>query len=168
MYYVEENDKIVLFDEDYQKLRNTLMFMPQYAQLPIKQTDRPIVDFEWADTQEYADKKAAERETAFKKDFFEIPGFGWFRKQPKGYSSAVESITCAFNMVGVLGGIPAGTLIFYTAPDFYDAEQCTEEWLVAHQIPGAAMDAQSFGQFYATFLQAWNTQEHLKEVEAGV
>lgn len=58
MYYVEQNSKIVLFDEDRQVLENTLEFTPQYAGLEIKVTDRPIVDFEWADTPEWEEEQA--------------------------------------------------------------------------------------------------------------
>ena len=60
MFYIEENEKIVLFDENYGKLVDTLKFMPQYAGLEIQETDRPIVDFEFADTEEYKERKAKE------------------------------------------------------------------------------------------------------------
>lgn len=53
MYYVSDNNQIVLYDENRAKLSNTLEFMPQYADLPILETDRPIVDFEFADTPEW-------------------------------------------------------------------------------------------------------------------
>lgn len=109
---------------------------------------------------QYEDEEAAKRKELFEQDFFQIEGVGYYRKSPKGYSSAVESINTAFNMVSVVGNLPAGTLIFYTEPDFHDASQCTEEWLVAHQIRSEAMTAQQFGQFYAQFMMAWNTQEH--------
>ncbi len=58
-YYIESGSKIVLADSDYQKLVNTLDFMPQYKNLDIKQTTRPIVlsdksnEFVFADTEEY-------------------------------------------------------------------------------------------------------------------
>ena len=52
-YYIEKDNKILLFDEDKQKLQDTIAFMPQYADLPILETDRPIVDFEFADTPEW-------------------------------------------------------------------------------------------------------------------
>lgn len=58
MYYVEENNKLVLFDEDKEKLQNTLSFMPQYRGLEIFETKRPIVDFEFADTEEYKQEQA--------------------------------------------------------------------------------------------------------------
>lgn len=48
MYYVEDNNKIVLFDEDKHKLQDTLAFMPQYKDLEIKEVQEGyvIVDFE--------------------------------------------------------------------------------------------------------------------------
>ena len=64
MYYVENTEKIVLFDEDKNKLQNTIAFMPQYSGLEIKETNRPIVNFQFADTDEYKEKlaqKEAER-----------------------------------------------------------------------------------------------------------
>ena len=47
MFYIEDNNKIVLFDEDKQKLQDTIAFMPQYKGLEIKKvpTDYVIVDF---------------------------------------------------------------------------------------------------------------------------
>lgn len=58
MYYIEQDNKIVLFDEDKQKLQNTIAFMPQYQGLEIKETERPIVDFQFADTDEYKEEQA--------------------------------------------------------------------------------------------------------------
>lgn len=56
-YYLEKDNKIVLHDTDRNRLFTTLKFTPQYNGLEIKETDRPIEDFEWADTEEYAIKK---------------------------------------------------------------------------------------------------------------
>ena len=84
----------------------------------------------------------------------------YFRKQPKGYSSAVESINTAFNIVNTIGTLPAGSLVFYQQPDFADETQCTEEWLVEHQVKSEEMAATEFGTFYAGFITAWNAQEH--------
>ena len=58
MFYVEQDGQIVLFNEDRQILENTLEFTPQYAGLEIKVTDRPIIDFEWADTPEWQEEQA--------------------------------------------------------------------------------------------------------------
>ena len=56
-YYIEKDNKILLFDEDKQKLQNTIAFMPQYKDLKILETERPIVNFEFADTTEYIEKQ---------------------------------------------------------------------------------------------------------------
>ena len=115
---------------------------------------------------DYDTEQATKREENFKTNFFEIAPIeglftgGWYRRVPKGYTSAIESLNTAFNAVTVLGKLPADTLTFYTAPDFADAEQCTEEWLVANAFKNAEMTTTEFGAFYATFLQAWNATEH--------
>ncbi len=108
----------------------------------------------------YETIEAAQRQADFESKFFNIPGFGWFRKVPKGYTSAVECLNLAFNNVSLLGKLPAETMIFYTQPDFTEPEECTEEWLVAHQIKNAEMTVEQFGQFYAGFSEAWNSTEH--------
>lgn len=110
------------------------------------------------------DEKAEQREAQFKTQFFEIQNFGWYRKVPKGYSSAVESLNTAFNAVSILGKLPAGMLIFYQTPDF--TQDITEEWLINHQILNPEMTAQEFGQFYILFMTAWNTQEHVNTTES--
>lgn len=58
MFYIEQDNKIVLFDKDKQKLIDTQLFMPQYNGLEIKETQRPIVDFQFADTPEYEAEQA--------------------------------------------------------------------------------------------------------------
>lgn len=57
-YYIEQDNQIVLFDEDKQRLQDTIAFMPQYKGLEIKETERPIVDFQFADTEEYKQEQA--------------------------------------------------------------------------------------------------------------
>ena len=112
---------------------------------------------------------AEDREKKFRKAFFEIPAIGaafkggWYRKKPKGYSSATESINTAFNIVTTMGVLPKDSLVFYTKPDFTKEEQCTEEWLIANQFKNDAMSKEDFVQLYYAFVTAWNTQEHLEE-----
>ena len=105
--------------------------------------------------------KALERELYFKSQFFEIDGIGWFRRTPKGYNSAVESINTAFNVVSIMQKLPIGTMTFYTAPDFTIEEQCMEEWLIENSFKNEEMTTEDFAQFYANFMIAWNNQEHL-------
>lgn len=61
MFYIEENNKIVLFNENRNILEKTISFMPQYKDLEIKETDRPIENFEFSDTPEYIAKKTKEQ-----------------------------------------------------------------------------------------------------------
>lgn len=105
------------------------------------------------------------READFKSKFFKIEGYGWYRRQPKGYSSAIESLNTAFNSFTVMQqtGVeifPANVFIFYQAPDFTKPEECTEEWLIEHQTKNEAMTALEFGTFYSTFANTWNSEEH--------
>ena len=66
-YYIEKNNQILLFDTDKTRLENTLSIQPQYKSLPILETGRPIVDFEFADTEEYlAEQFAAAKEAKYK------------------------------------------------------------------------------------------------------
>lgn len=58
MFYIEQDNKILLFDEDLEKLQNTLLCMPEYSDLEIKETERAIADFQFADTEEYKQEKA--------------------------------------------------------------------------------------------------------------
>ena len=60
-YYIkDENDKIILFDEDKQKLQNTIAFMPQYQGLEIKEVEEGYViyDFELMTVEEMKEKQA--------------------------------------------------------------------------------------------------------------
>ena len=109
---------------------------------------------------DYDEEQAELREANFKKEFFKVNNFGWYRKQPKGYQSAVESMNVLFNIANVAQGIQAGLVIFYQEPDFTKPEECTEEWLVQHQIVMPAMTVQEFMQLYVAFMTAWNTEEH--------
>lgn len=48
MFYIKYENKIVLFDEDKQRLQNTIVFMPQYQGLEVKEVEEGYViyDFE--------------------------------------------------------------------------------------------------------------------------
>lgn len=145
-----------IFEGTYPKEAADFACDNQYRILEIE----PIDDVERFQIVEVSKPTAEQNKAEFESKFFEIEGVGYYRKQPKGYQSAVESINTAFNMVTVLGLLPANTLTFYTAPDFADAEQCTEEWLIVNSFKNEVMTAQEFGEFYAKFMTAWNTQEH--------
>lgn len=103
---------------------------------------------------------AEDRRETFLLDFFKVGNIGYYRRQPKGYQSAIESINTAYNMCKENKGLPAGVLIFYAEPDFTKPEECTEEWLVEHQIVLPAMGEADFIQLYNLFVTTWNQQEH--------
>ena len=60
MFYIQQDEKIVLFDEDRQKLQNTILFMPQYQGLEIKEVQEGYViyDFELMTVEEKEAKEA--------------------------------------------------------------------------------------------------------------
>lgn len=60
MFYIENGNKILLFDEDKQKLQNTILFMPQYQGLEIKEVQEGYViyDFELMTVEEKEEKEA--------------------------------------------------------------------------------------------------------------
>lgn len=111
-------------------------------------------------TEEYKNILAGKREKEFKAQFFKVADYGYFRKQPKGYGTAIESLNTAFNIVAVTGVLPANTLTFYKEPNFSFENQCTEEWLVANSFKNQQMTSAEFSNFYATFVTAWNNEEH--------
>lgn len=110
------------------------------------------------------EETSAERKAAFLQSFFKVNlgelGNGYYRKKPKGYQSAIESINTAQIICSKMNGLPAGVLIFYKQPTFSKPEQCTEEWLVAHQIVIPALTVEQFDELYLSFIQSWNKQEH--------
>ena len=160
MWIAKNNDLIILAKNTKKELEQALKFMV-YTDIEETEIEYELYNGEYLTPEEIADI----READFKEKFFEIPTYGWFRKQPKGYSSAVESLNTAFNVVSIMQSLPAGTLIFYQAPDFTNPEECTEEWLIEHQTPNKQMTAQEFGAFYIAFMTAWNSQEHVSEEE---
>ena len=62
MFYILQDEKIVLFDTDKEQLINTLLFMPQYAGLPILETEREIIEL----NNEFKFKDEVEEELALK------------------------------------------------------------------------------------------------------
>ena len=160
MWIAKNNDLIILANNSRAELENQLKFMVYDS---IEETEE---EYELINGQYVTETEASElREQEFLKDFFNVEGFGYYRRQPKGYQSAVESMNVLFNIANVSQGIQAGLIIFYQEPDFSEPEECTEEWLINHQIIMPAMTLQEFMQLYVVFMTAWNNQEHVSEVE---
>ena len=110
MYYIEENSKIVLFDESKGRLVDTIAFMPQYQELEILETDKEIVTFDgefyFVDDEEYiAKKEQAEREriqalSMTRSDFFDgmIMAFGLGQAELR---VVIENILNSINITDV-------------------------------------------------------------------
>ena len=113
MWIAKNNDLIILAKDTEQELLQALKFMV-YTAIEETETNYELVNGQYV-TQEEA---STIRESEFKKSFFKVEGFGWYRKQPKGYQSAVESMNVLFNIANVTQGIQAGLIIFYEEPDF--------------------------------------------------
>ena len=47
MFYIQQDNKILLFDENKQKLQNTIAFMPQYEGLEIKEVQKGYVVYDF-------------------------------------------------------------------------------------------------------------------------
>lgn len=60
MFYIQQDEKIVLFNENKETLQNTLIFMPQYQGLEIKEVEEGYViyDFELMTVEEIEEKQA--------------------------------------------------------------------------------------------------------------
>lgn len=157
-YYVILNNDIITAqtEEALTKFYDNVLPLPaDYEEGKyIVKKNKLVINPNW--DKEQADK----READFKSSFFYIEGFGWYRKQPKGYQSAVESMNVLFNVANVSDGIAAGLIIFYQEPDYTKPEECTEEWLVEHQIIQPAMTKEAFMALYVSFMTAWNNEMH--------
>ncbi len=97
------------------------------------------------------------------KDNFIILSIGAYRKVPHGYSSAVESFNVLCNIAIANNGLPqeiAQEVKFYQVPNFFDATQCSNEWLMQHQISLNQMTLQDFMQLYTEFNTKWLIEQH--------
>lgn len=129
-YYIEKDNKIVLFDEDLEKLQNTLKFMPKYRGLEIKTTDRPIVNFQFTDTEEYKEEQAQKRQEQFETEFFNT-SLGYIRRKVTMANGDTKDF-----LTDLLPSIAMGiqlnqpvSIIAYKEPDF--TEEITD--LVKYQ-----------------------------------
>ena len=77
-----------------------------------------------------------ELEKGFKEQFL-VTSYGGFRLQPHGFANALQALDFIDKKVDAYGLLPpkiGASVIFYQIPDFTKPEQCSEEWLVAHQV----------------------------------
>ena len=111
---------------------------------------------------DYDEIKADERQAEFESKFIQTT-WGWYRKYPKGYANAPQSVDIIFNIVNASQGFTqqvADMMIFYRKPDFDKPEQCTEEWLIENQYKHEPCSIQEFMQFYIAFQTAWANAQY--------
>lgn len=110
----------------------------------------------------YETELAQEREQTFYTHFIKT-SLGNYRLEPKGYANAQQSIDVVNNNVNTLRSLTeelAKWIIFYETPDFSNAEECTEEWLVAHQKNPSVMTLEEWQKFYFEFCQLYAMQQY--------
>lgn len=108
------------------------------------------------------EEKANARKQEFYTQFIQT-SLGNYRLQPKGYANAQQAMDVTNTMATALGGLTeqlTNLVIFYETPDFTKEEECTEEWLVAHQIKPNVMTLAEWQKFYLEFCQLYAMQQY--------
>lgn len=158
MYLSYQNGKIVGYTEEPQDL--VLYTLDKIEET----TDEYVLDGEQyvkAD-EEYYTKKTVEREKEFYTHFIKT-FLGNYRLEPKGYANAQQAMDVTNTMATALGGLTeqlVPLVIFYETPDFSKAEECTEEWLVAHQKNPSVMTLEEWQKFYFEFCQLYAMNQY--------
>ena len=138
MYYIEDNNQIVLFDENKNKLETTIKFMPQYSDLEIKETDRPIIlkddcsSYIFADSDEYKNSQITKRQDLFNKEFFST-SLGYIRRNVNMANGTIKDFICDI-VPALTSGLAQGVItpiITYKQPDF--TQEITTEYLESLQ-----------------------------------
>lgn len=158
MFLGYQNDKIKFYTE--QPLDTT-----KYNLDRVEETSDEYVlcgdEYVLADSQEIVDY----RREKFYNDFLST-SLGNYRLKPKGYANAQQSIDTVNNIVMAFGGLTeqvAQMVIFYQTPDFTKEEECTEEWLVAHQYNPEPMTTQQWLQYYVEFTTKYAAAQYRKQ-----
>lgn len=110
----------------------------------------------------YETELAQEREKTFYTQFIKT-SLGNYRLEPKGYANAQQAMDVTNTMAMALGGLTeqlVPLVIFYETPDFTKEEECTEEWLVAHQKNPSVMTLEEWQKFYFEFCQLYAMQQY--------
>ena len=115
---------------------------------------------------EYEKEQKSKRQENFDNNFLST-SLGNFRLQPKGYANAQQSMDTVNSMVNAVGSLNvslASRVIFYETPDFTKPEECTEEWLVAHQVHPEPMTKEEWTQFYLEFTTQYAKKMYQQEL----
>lgn len=164
MFIAKNKDHIILARDTKEDLLQALQFMVFTS---IEETDKDYILYngEYVPLDEtYLQKITKEREEQFYKQFIQT-SLGNYRLQPKGYANAQQAIDVVNNNVNTLGSLTEELtqwIIFYETPDFTKEEECTEEWLVAHQKNPEPMTLEEWQKFYFKFCQLYAQSQYKK------
>ena len=120
------------------------------------------VDGEIVENPNYEEEQAEKRKQEFYTHFIKT-SLGNYRLEPKGYANAQQAMDVTNTMATALGGLTeqlVPLVIFYETPDFTKVEECTEEWLVAHQKNPSVMTLEEWQKFYFEFCQLYAMQQY--------
>lgn len=160
-YYIQDNNKIIGYDTDKERLETTIK-ISKYKNAEILKTEDLIIDGKIITQEQYEQEQAEARKEVFYTHFIKT-SLGNFRLVPQGYANAQQSIDVVNNNVNTLRSLTeelAKWIIFYETPDFTKAEECTEEWLVAHQKNPSVMTLEEWQKFYFEFCQLYAMQQY--------
>ena len=157
MFIAKNKDHIILARDTKEDLLQALQCMVYDT---IEETDKDYVLYNG----EYIvqDSVTVEREKEFYTHFIKT-SLGNYRLEPKGYANAQQAMDVTNTMATALGGLTeqlVPLVIFYETPDFSKAEECTEEWLVAHQKNPSVMTLEEWQKFYFEFCQLYAMQQY--------
>lgn len=165
-YYIYyENEKLngagqcPIVNEDIENIEITEEIYNAYIAEPEKFTYK---DGEVVENPSYEEEQAEKRKQAFYTHFIKT-SLGNYRLEPKGYANAQQAMDVTNTMATALGGLTqqlVPLVIFYETPDFSKAEECTEEWLVAHQKNPSVMTLEEWQKFYFEFCQLYAMQQY--------
>lgn len=160
-YYIQDNNKIIGYDTDKERLETTIK-ISKYKNAEILVTEDLIIDGKIITQEQYEQEQAQEREQTFYTHFIKT-SLGNYRLEPKGYANAQQAMDVTNTMATALGGLTeqlVPLVIFYETPDFSNAEECSEEWLVAHQKNPSVMTLEEWHKFYFEFCQLYAMQQY--------
>ena len=163
-YYIIHNGKILIATNRDAFVNN--YYTEEVFNLPEDYEPRKyiVVDGILVRNTNYEQEQAEVRRKIFESNFL-TTSKGNYRLVPQGFANAQQSIDTINNMVVKLGGLPkkyADEIKFYPTPDFTNPEECTEEWLIAHQIHLEPMTLQEWDTFYIEFVDLYGQKQYKK------
>ncbi len=166
MYLGYQGDKIKYYTQNELDPETWNVDRSEYTEDEYVKSDDQL---EWVKKDaEWEAQQTAKRQAAFEDEFLST-SLGNYRLVPKGYANAQQSIDTVDRLVNYSGGLNGELLenvIFYETPDFTKPEECTEEWLVAHQYNPQPMTLQEWAAFYVEFSKKYAAKKYQQALSA--